>query len=326
MEPELTNAPEEQVHLPFDNLFLNTGVVNGINQWWMYIFGICSAVFGYFLFQVFLLFPLLSAALANGITRNQIMANPEILFDPDKTGINKNILLALLLGMFVFALLGLVFALKVIHKKPLRSIVTAYDKPRYNRFFFSFGLWTIMIILITIVSYFTDKGSITLQFKPADFAILLLISVVLLPIQTSFEELFFRGYMLQGLSQVFKNGIMPLVITSLLFGSVHMSNPEAKTYGWEVMLPYYSLFGFFLGAITLIDEGLELALGIHCANNLISGLLVTSPNGVLKTDAVFMSSSENPLAELAIWLVMATITFIIFWRKYSWKNFNLLIK
>jgi hypothetical protein len=71
---------------------------------------------------------------------------------------------------------------------------------------------------------------------------------------------------------------------------------------------------------------MELALGIHCANNIISSLMVTSPNTVLKTDALFVTAQESPSGELLLWLIMATITFLIFWRKYRWKNFNLLIK
>jgi hypothetical protein len=54
--------------------------------------------------------------------------------------------------------------------------------------------------------------------------------------------------------------------------------------------------------------------------------LITSPNGVLKTDAIFVAATENPGAEFLTWFIMAGITFIIFWQKYRWKNFNLLIK
>jgi hypothetical protein len=211
-----------------------------------------------------------------------------------------------------------------------------------------------------MIGYFADPTGVTIQFDPVKFVILAFISVALIPVQTATEEIIFRGYLLQGISQttwrvpwplrivmgnnnpdllqnmdryyagisekIFRNGIVPLIITSFLFGWLHMSNPEARAHGWMVMLPYYASFALFLGAITLIDEGLELAIGVHCANNLISGLLVTSPNTVLKTDAIFVVANENPGGELLQWLVMATITFIIFWRKYRWKNFNLLIK
>lgn len=317
---------QEEKKLPFNNLFLNAGYINGLNEWWMYVFGICACILGYFIFQLFILFPLINAAVSNGITFTEIQLKPEILFDPEKTGINKNLLLSFLFGMFVFAFIGLAFAVKKLHKKPFTSVITAYERIRWSRVIFSFLVWAILIVISTLIGYFTSKEEVSIQFNPVNFFILVGIAVILLPIQTSTEEILFRGYLVQGLSHIFKNGIVPLIITSLLFGLVHMSNPEAKTYGWMTMLPYYTLFGFFLGTLTLIDEGLELALGIHCANNLISSLLVTSPNSVLKTDAIFVVKEENPGAEFIIWIIMAGITFIIFWQKYRWKNFNLLIK
>ena len=323
MEP---NEPLSGKKLPFNNLYLNAGLISGLNHWWMYVLGIVAAMFGYFLFQLFMIFPLMAAATNNGITLADIQGNPEILFDPEKIGMNKNILLALLFSMFVFAFLGLFIVIKRVHRKTLTSVITAYDKVRFGRFFFAFAIWGILLIISVLLSYFLNKDEVSVQFDPVNFVFLLLVSIVLMPVQTCTEELIFRGYLIQGLSQIFKNGILPLAITSVLFGLVHMSNPEAKTYGWITMLPYYAIFGFFLGAITLLDEGLELAMGIHCANNLISSLLITSPNGVLKTDAIFVAEGENPGAEFITWFVMALLTFIIFWQKYRWKNFNLLIK
>ena len=321
-----SNEIQEEKKLPFNNLFLNAGFINGQNEWWMYVFGICAAMLGYFIFQLVMVLPLISAAISNGITFNEIQTNPEILFNPDKTGINKNLLLSLLFSMFVFALIALAAVVKFLHKKTFLSIITAYDKFRFGRFFFAFLIWGVLIVAITVIGYLLNKDEITVQFDPYNFGMLVLVTVLLMPIQTSTEEIIFRGYLVQGLAQVFKNGIVPLIITSVLFGLVHMSNPEAKAFGCLTMLPYYTVFGFFLGAITLLDEGLELAMGIHCANNLISSLLITSPNGVLKTDAIFVTKAENPGAEFITWVLLASVTFIIFWQKYRWKNFNLLIK
>lgn len=315
----------EKRSLPFNNLFLNAGVVHGYNEWWMYMFGICAAFFGYLLFQIFMAFPLLKYAMNAGLSLSDIQTHPEILFNPVKIGMNKNLFLALVLGMFVFTCLGLWLAVTRIHRKPFRSIITAYDHIRFGRFFFAFAVWGSIIVLTTLVDYFLDPASMKIQFDPVQFILLLVVTVLLMPIQTSTEEFFFRGYLLQGLSQVFRNGFAPLVITSLLFGLMHMGNPEAKAHGWLLLLPYYACFGFFLGAITLLDEGLELAMGVHCANNLISGLLVTSSNSVLQTDAIFVVP-ESPGAEFILWFVMAAITFFIFWRKYQWKNFTLLYK
>ncbi|MGZ3901719.1 MAG: CPBP family glutamic-type intramembrane protease [Bacteroidia bacterium] len=322
MEQEQPNRPQ----LPFNNLFLNSAAVHGYNYWWMYVLGITASIFGYLLFQIIIQFPLVAVALKNNIQLSDLEKNPGIIFDPDKMGIDRNILLAMLLGMFVFALGALFIVVKRVHKKPILSIITAYSKLRYKRFFTAFGVWGALLIISVIVAYQVDPSGVSLQFKPAEFLILVLVCVFLMPVQTSTEEILIRGYLMQGLALTFKNGIIPLLITSLLFGFLHMENPEAKTFGWQLMLPYYSLFGLFLGLLTLLDEGLELALGIHCANNLISSLLVTSPNGVLKTDAIFLVTKEDPLMELILWACMASVTFVIFWLIYRWKNFNLILK
>jgi hypothetical protein len=270
--------------------------------------------------------PLLSAAMSNGITMTEIAENPNVLFNPEKIGIDKNLLLALMMGMFVFTLLFLWLALKFIQKKSLSSIITGYENIRWKRYFFSFGVWGTLIVILTIASYLLSPQDIEIRFNPSNFYILLIVSVIFIPIQTATEELIFRGYLMQGFGLAFKNGIIPLIITSVLFGLMHASNPEAKAHGLLIMMPYYIFFGAFLGMLTLLDEGAELAMGIHCANNLVSSLLVCSKNSVLQTDAIFYTSVENPGGEFIVWIIMATICFFILFKKYKLSNWKLLIR
>ncbi len=324
MDNIIQDTPKRE--LPFNNLFLNSGAVNGLNDWWMYVAGLCAVFLGYVVCQLLISFPLLQVALSNGLTLTDLQDNPGILFDAEKIGINKNFLLAMLLAMFAFALFGLYVVVRRVHHKVFLSVITAYNKLRLSRFFFAFGIWAILVVIVTLVSVAVNPSEITMQFKPGNFILLFIVCVLLMPIQTSAEEIIIRGYLMQGLALMLKNGIVPLIITSVLFGVLHMENPEVKEYGWMIMLPYYTLFGFFLGAVTLLDEGLELALGIHLANNLISSLLVTTPNGVLQTDAIFLAKSSDPLIEVIVSIVMFVITFFIFLRKYRWTNFKLILK
>jgi membrane protease YdiL (CAAX protease family) len=311
---------------PFNNLFLLKGYVTGKNEFWYYLVGIVAAFFGYLAFQLIMMVPLMSAAMNQGISMTEIAENPNILFDPEKIGINKSLLLALLMGMFVFSLLFLWLALKFIQKKPLSSIITGFEKIRWKRYFFSFGIWSSLLIILTIITYLTSPEEIEVRFDAGNFAVLLVVAVVFIPIQTATEELIFRGYLMQGFGLAFKNGIAPLIITSVLFGLMHASNPEAKAHGLLIMMPYYIFFGAFLGVLTLLDEGAELAMGIHCANNLLSSLLVCSKNSVLQTDAIFYTSSENPGAEFITWIIMATICFFILFKKYKLSNWKLIIR
>lgn len=318
------NKPENP--FPFNNLFLIKGLVTGKNEFWHYLFGIVSAFLGYLSFQLIMMVPLVTMAINHGYSMTDISENPNILFNPEKIGINKSLLLALMMGMFVFTLLFLWLALKFVQKKPLSSIATGFEKIRWNRYFFSFGIWAVLILVLTLVSYLTSPEEIELRFDAGNFFILLVVAIIFIPIQTATEELIFRGYLMQGFGLAFKNGIMPLIITSVLFGLMHASNPEAKAHGLLIMMPYYIFFGAFLGVLTLLDEGAELAMGIHCANNLMSSLLVCSKNSVLQTDAIFYTSSENPGGEFITWIVMASICFFILFKKYKLSNWNLIIR
>ena len=326
MEMNETLEQKNANPFPFSNLFLLKGYVTGKNEFWHYLLGIVAAFLGYLSFQLIMMIPLLTAAMNNGITMNEIVENPNILFNPEKVGINKSLLLALMMGMFVFTMLFLWMALKFIQKKSFTSIITGYDKIRWKRYFFSFGVWGILITILTIASYLISPQDIEIRFNASEFAILFIVAVTLIPIQTATEELIFRGYLMQGFGLAFKNGIAPLLITSVLFGLMHASNPEAKAHGLLIMMPYYIFFGAFLGILTLLDEGAELAMGIHCANNLFSSLLVCSKNSVLQTDAIFYTSVENPGGEFIVWLVMASICFFILFKKYKLSNWKLLIR
>ena len=126
---------------------------------------------------------------------------------------------------------------------------------------------------------------------------------------------------MQGLGRIFPKRVLPFVITSILFGLLHFANPEVDKLGKVILITYLST-GFFLGAITLIDEGLELALGFHAGNNLFLSLFLTSNWTVFQTDSLFLDMSE-PKVEVYIIapLVIYILLFLLYSRKYRWKNY-----
>lgn len=326
MQAQDYSLEDLQSKSPFVNRFLTKGFLSGKNEWWMYLLGLLFAFTGYLLFQLIMMIPLMAAAKSKGIGMSDVIKNPNILFNPEAIGMNSSVLLALMMGMFVSTLLFLWMALKFIHKKMLSSIVTGFEKIRWKRYFFSFSIWSGLIILLTVISYFTSPEEMEIRFDASKFIVLLIVAIIFVPIQTATEELIFRGYLMQGLGIAFKNGIVPLILTSVMFGLMHASNPEAKAHGLLIMMPYYIFFGAFLGMLTLLDEGAELAMGIHCANNLVSSLLITSKNSVLQTDAIFYTSTENPGGEFMMWIAMASICFFILHKKYTLTNWKLILR
>jgi len=238
---------------------------------------------------------------------------------------SKNFWLAMNLLPFAF-LLGLLFLLvKFLHQRSILSLSTARPKIDWRRVTFSFMVIFIITIVTFGIGYALDPSLIELQFDPVKFAILLIISLILFPLQIGLEEYLFRGYMMQHIGAFAKNRWMPLLITSVLFGVFHGANPEVAEMGWIVMI-FYIGTGLLLGIMTLMDDGLELALGFHFGNNLLAAILITYNWSALQTDAIFIHTAEkatNSLGEIIMPVfIIYPIILLILARKYKWNDWK----
>lgn len=221
--------------------------------------------------------------------------------------------------------LGLLFLwVKFVHKQSIKSLTTARKKVDWKRIFFAFGLWSLISVFLTGLDILIlSPDDYVFNFNWELFIYLFFIAVLLIPIQTSFEEYLFRGYMMQGIGIMAKNRWLPLVVTSVLFGLMHLGNPEVEKLGLGIMV-YYIGTGFFLGILTLMDDGLELALGFHAANNLITVLLVTADATAFQVDAIFKNTAELTLGWdvfIPIFVIFPILLFI-FSKKYKWKDWE----
>ena len=161
---------------------------------------------------------------------------------------------------------------KLVQSQSIRALTTSRKKIDWKRIWFAFFLWGAITVLLTGVDIYFSPENFQFNFQLIPFLKLAIIVIILIPLQTSFEEYMFRGHMMQGLGLLAKNRWVPLLVTSVLFGLMHLGNPEVSTLGLGVMI-FYIGTGLFLGIITLMDEGLELALGFHAANNLFGALI-----------------------------------------------------
>ncbi|WP_425237326.1 lysostaphin resistance A-like protein [Ulvibacterium sp.] len=224
---------------------------------------------------------------------------------------------------FIVGLALLFLWVKFIHKQTLTSLTTSRQKIDWKRVFFAFALWSTITIVITGIDIVVAPEDYILNFRWEPFLYLLIIAILLIPIQTSFEEYLFRGYMMQGIGIMARNRWVPLFITSVLFGLMHLGNPEVGKLGYGIMV-YYIGTGFFLGIMTLMDEGLELALGFHASNNLVTALLITADSTAFQVDAIYKNVAEPDLgfdAFLPVFVVFPILLYI-FSKKYQWKNWK----
>jgi membrane protease YdiL (CAAX protease family) len=286
----------------------------------MYIEQVQGKNFNWFLYLPIPLF-FIALMVVNYITTLDVDVNLIMQQMIDQFG--NNITFALLVSPLSIACLVLLFWVKYIHNQSIRSLTTSRKQVDWHRIFFSFIIWGSFTIASTLLVYFVSPENFTFNFDPIDFFIFLFLAIILIPLQTSFEEYLFRGYLMQGIGVITKSRLVPLIITSVLFGVMHIANPEVGKLGMIIMI-YYIGTGFFLGIITLMDEGLELALGFHAANNLVGALLVTADWTAFQTNSILKDVSE-PSAGFDVLFpifVVFPILLIIFGRKYGWTNWK----
>jgi CAAX protease family protein len=237
--------------------------------------------------------------------------------------VGTNITFVMVIFPLALMCLGLLFWVKFLHQQSIRSLTTSREKVDWSRVFFSFGLWALISSGLTVAAYFAAPENFVINFEPIPFFIFLILAVVLIPLQTSFEEYLFRGYLMQGIGIFTNSRLIPFLTTSILFGLMHIANPEVGKLGMVIMI-YYIGTGFFLGIMTLMDEGLELALGFHAANNLVGALLVTADWTAFQTNSILKDISE-PTAGFDIIIpvfVIFPMLLFLFSKKYGWTDWK----
>lgn len=290
----------------------------GRNEWYHYIITLFVVFIGW---QIIGVIPLLLAAISKAANANEFMEAAKDSFM--SMGINKNLFLFLIIVSFAFGLLGLFLSVKYIHKRKWKTLLTSRKATDWKRFWFSFLAWGIVSAVVIGVSILLAPETFTWNFKAGPFFTLLLVSFLFLPLQTSFEELLFRGYLMQGIGTWFKNRWVPLLVTSIAFGLLHGANPEVEKLGYIAMV-FYIGTGLFYGITTLMDEGTEIALGLHAANNIVAAFFVTTDWMVFKTDALFVDTSEPSVGWEMFFpvFVLYPLMLVLFSKRYKWKHWK----
>ena len=290
------------------------------NNWWLYLIGIIIVGVSTVIGSIPHTIALFSVAFSENVDMSSIQEDPYALMSL----IDSNLNLFLMLLSFAIGLLALLFVVKFIHKQTINSLTTSRKKIDWRRFWFSFILWGFVTVIFIVIEFLSSPENYVLNFDLIPFLVLLSIAVIMVPLQTSFEEYLFRGYLMQGLGVLSKSRWVPLFITSIAFGLLHIANPEIEKIGY-ILLIHYIGTGFLLGIMTLMDEGLELALGFHAANNLIASLLLTADWTAFQTNSILKDVSDPSMGNLEIifpvFVIYPIILFVLS-KKYNWTNWQ----
>lgn len=222
----------------------------------------------------------------------------------------------LFLLVFPFSLIALYLGQKFLHKRSLLSLHTAAKKIRWSRGMQAFYVTWIVLGSLTAVGHFSGLSPISTNFDAGRFLIYAIVSLIFIPMQSGTEEIVFRGYLNQGFTHILKNKWVAFIITSALFASMHLSNPEALKGAKDGILlltmSSYFFFGFIACLMVWMDDGLESAIGFHAANNTFAAIFVNYEGSVLPTPSLFMATPNTVIDVPTTLLAMTLIAAILY--------------
>ncbi|NJR62904.1 MAG: CPBP family intramembrane metalloprotease [Cyanobacteria bacterium CRU_2_1] len=218
-------------------------------------------------------------------------------------------------GFPVF-LAGILIAVSLIHQRHPRTLVTAREKISWRRvghgFVAGFVPW---VLLGGLGQYLLYPDTFSFNSDLKTFALFVPIALILTAIQTTTEELFFRGYIVQGASLIWSNRVFLALVSAVIFTLPHATNPESQEGGWIGM--FLGLFvgtGLLFAIVSLIDGTTELAIGAHFANNIAYFVLFNWSGSFFTTPALFSISEYHA----RFYDITSLVLIPVFWAIVFW--------
>lgn len=226
---------------------------------------------------------------------------------------------------FGFLLISLIVGIVVLHKQGIFTIFTQKKKFNWNLLLKSAILWFVLSGLSDLVLSILQPGNYQFSFSLTVFLPYILFAIVLIIIQITAEEVLFRSYLLQGFFRLFHLPWLAIIFQALLFGILHGANPEVSNYGLLTTMPFYIGIGLLLGWLSVKFKGLEIALGLHFANNFYATAMVTFSGSSIPSPAIFTIKNYRPEIGLITFIIMTilfSVSIIMMEKKHTSEIFE----
>ena len=230
---------------------------------------------------------------------------------------NPLVIIALVGISSVISVLFLYIGVRFIHKRKFISLISTDSRFDWKRMLKGGVVWFALLTVGTILSLVIEPAGLEFTFSFNNFLLLVILSFLVFPIQASMEELFFRGYLMQGFGLLSKKPVIPLILTSIIFSLLHYFNGSYTLLSVDIVLQVFVL-GLTLGIITLGENRLETAMGVHISNNVFASLIVNNPDNFGQNMPSLLTSyaPPTPLYDTIGMIVYALILLlIIFWGR-----------
>lgn len=223
---------------------------------------------------------------------------------------------------------GMVIAIRVVGKTSLKDFILGVGGKLNKK--------ECLIVLalsasVVIINLLTDLGH-NIHLRGVSFgtyAAGFLISLALIWMQTTWEELIFRGIVLRWVSKnnigFNKKTILAAVISSVLFALAHVTNPEVTSRsGLDqiAMVCVYTIPGMAFFLMDLYFGNLMPGIIMHWANNFMNAVLISGEVSAIAMPSLLVASSSYSayVALLGVFVTKLPFLAYILWDIHRKKK------
>lgn len=201
-------------------------------------------------------------------------------------------------------------------RRPLRELFTRSTRNFSQEVLRGAAVMSLLLLLLGLPDFILNNSTYSWSFDATRFLPYLLIAFTLIPIQTTAEEVFYRGWIQLRLENGKRSIWIISIVGGALFALPHLGNPEVSG---NLLLPVigYGSTGFMLTWVTMRDQSMGLAVGAHAANNILAGLLVSSADSALPAASIWVTP-EIQWGSAALGSVLLVPVFI--WLTGKWRG------
>lgn len=239
---------------------------------------------------------------------------PDVLFTITQGTDPKAVIM--LLTTFGAMFIGVLMAVRLMHKRGLKSLLGPNISEVLRNFMIAFAIVVGLILASMPIFMLIDPPIKNMQLSV--WLSWMLLGVPLLLLQVTSEELVFRGYMQQQLAAQFNSRWVWYVLPSVLFGMLHYDPETLGSNAW-LIVAYTTLFGLITADVTTRTGNLGAAIGLHFANNLYVLAIVSldgSVSGLGLYKTTFHVSDEAAIRSVVIpqlFFVLLLYGVYLFW-------------
>lgn len=194
----------------------------------------------------------------------------------------------LYLASFAGLALGVWLAARLLNRRrPARLIGPGGFRPRA----FAVGIAVVALVGLAANLATPMLAPAVRQAGLAGWAAWLPLALPALLVQTTAEELVFRGYLMQALAARFRSPAVWWLVPAGLFGLLHWNPAEFGPNAWLAVLSAAAT-GLVLADVTARTGNLSLAMGLHFANNVSALLVVSLPSPI--ADLALYTAAIDP--------------------------------